>query len=765
MGLRAAVREWFKTTPPTKDAGYTQSPLISGNGQTYNPDELLSRKGRGIYDDMLKDEQLKAVYRFRRNATTAREWEFEFDEEVKDQLGEQEAQRRIDLFTQIIKRMPGSFKLRLDGVMSAMAYGYSLTNKVYEQFEHEGSTWFGIKTLRTKPAFTFTFKVDAYGNMLELRQQVSGRDEPMDIKRFIHYVVNPDVDEYYGRSELIEAYRAWFSKAKTIDFMNVHMERCASGFNVLTPAAGGTELTPGTPAHTRMQESLNSLRNSTGIIIPKNYTLTTTMPKGIEAFDKAIQSHDMALAKALLVPNLLGLSQQGDHGGYSQSQTQLEAFLWMLDSDAKQLEEALNEQLFDELGEINFGDKLYPYFCLLPLSKAQMYEALRVWRDLVTAGAAQASDTDEARVRKILGMPDKGTPLQPGVDPTQQPGNGGTPKQDGAGDKENGDTPPMPQEGDTQETIIGRSKAIIEYIREKFGYAETKPAAAHTHELSVDAKRVDFAAIAKGSALIETKHKHDLAAAMDALIKYGATYAPADGLENLTKFKFPSDLVKAVRTVGRKVLSDSWNLGEQEAAKETRIKTMRRMPDKNYAALRDKAAKYLDARSFLMAGSLTDDALALIKQAIVNGIKYSKSAAEIRTDIYAAAARKGMISVVLAKEALGDALGVEEPDYRLNTVIRTNTFDAINEARFDYFNDPDLKGFVEAMEYSAILDDRTTDICIELAGQTHAADDPGWDTYRPPNHFNCRSILVPVLKGDTWEESDWPTITPQEGFK
>ncbi len=103
---------------------------------------------------------------------------------------------------------------------------------------------------------------------------------------------------------------------------------------------------------------------------------------------------------------------------------------------------------------------------------------------------------------------------------------------------------------------------------------------------------------------------------------------------------------------------------------------------------------------------------------------------------------------------------------RLSTVVRTNTFEAINEARYSYFTDPSIGDFVEALEYSAILDSRTTQICRHLDGQVHAVDGEIWNgPYRPPNHFNCRSLLIAVMQEDEWQESDAPTVEPQEGFK
>jgi uncharacterized protein with gpF-like domain len=98
----------------------------------------------------------------------------------------------------------------------------------------------------------------------------------------------------------------------------------------------------------------------------------------------------------------------------------------------------------------------------------------------------------------------------------------------------------------------------------------------------------------------------------------------------------------------------------------------------------------------------------------------------------------------------------------------------MKKARYSHFTDPALDGFVEAIEYSAILDDRTTDLCKHLDMRIYESDDPIWDEYRPPNHFNCRSLLIPVTIIDTevvgkdnlegTRYSKQPILEPQEGF-
>jgi SPP1 gp7 family putative phage head morphogenesis protein len=50
------------------------------------------------------------------------------------------------------------------------------------------------------------------------------------------------------------------------------------------------------------------------------------------------------------------------------------------------------------------------------------------------------------------------------------------------------------------------------------------------------------------------------------------------------------------------------------------------------------------------------------------------------------------------------------------------------------------------LQYSAIEDERTSDICAPLEGVTLPVDDPFWNKFTPPNHFNCRCLLLQVSK-------------------
>jgi SPP1 gp7 family putative phage head morphogenesis protein len=54
------------------------------------------------------------------------------------------------------------------------------------------------------------------------------------------------------------------------------------------------------------------------------------------------------------------------------------------------------------------------------------------------------------------------------------------------------------------------------------------------------------------------------------------------------------------------------------------------------------------------------------------------------------------------------------------------------------------KDVLPNLEYSAVLDENTSDICEPLNGIVAPVDDPIWDTISPLNHFNCRCLILQV---------------------
>ena len=91
---------------------------------------------------------------------------------------------------------------------------------------------------------------------------------------------------------------------------------------------------------------------------------------------------------------------------------------------------------------------------------------------------------------------------------------------------------------------------------------------------------------------------------------------------------------------------------------------------------------------------------------------------------------------------------------RLETIVRTNTTDAYNQGRLSEFLDPDMRLLMNGFRYSAVLDERTTPVCQFLDDKVFPPDSPAVQELVPPRHFNCRSILVPLIVGEEFDEED-----------
>ncbi len=386
------------------EVGWSETTIYSTRDfPKYNPDDLLSRKGYGIYRKMMTDEQVKAVVRFKRDAITSRDWYFECEH---DDLTPEEKDERIEFFCKAANGIRGSWLDAMNGIMSAMYHGFSMTEKVYRVEDTEYGPRIVPDKLRLRPFDTFYFYTDTHGSIIRIVQKLEGTEQDIDADKFIHYVQNPDYDEHYGSSELREAYRAWFSKDITIRMQNIYLERMASGFIWVAPKEGKS-LSASSTEYAQLQKVLTNISTKTALILPSGMELNVVHPSNTDAYERAISQADKAIAKALLVPNLMGISEQGQTGSYSQSQTQLEAFLWTLDADATRLEEILNEQLFKEVGDLNYGDGYYPKFRFKPVSDAKKMEIVRTWQSLVQAGAVEVTETDEAHLRELLDIPSK----------------------------------------------------------------------------------------------------------------------------------------------------------------------------------------------------------------------------------------------------------------------------------------------------------------------------------------------------------------------
>lgn len=826
-----AWRDFFRSKVPALSEPYRDQPVnvvithdINEHyqsvldGKRWNPDDLVGVKGLPIYSKMLVDEQVKSVTEFKLNAILGRGYQFKFPGKTK--LSKTEQVERIDVFETVLRRMRGSFVDSLEGIASGREYGFSITEKVYGDIEVESKTYTGINMLLTREPGSFEFYADDYGLLKKIEQRTAKAAViPVDRDKVIHYVHKPKWDLIYGRSELRSAYRAWYAKEQLVRLWLLHLERFGSGVWKATQE-GDSNLNHASREYEAFKAALLNVRALSSIILPKGVTAEIEYPTSTDQYEKALQYFDLAIAKSQLVPNLLGLSHTGQTGAYSQSQTQFEAFFWTTSADGSRLAECLNEELFRDLGDQNWGDGDYPAFCFKPVSMEHIKWMLTTWKDLMNVKAVIATEEDERFIRQMLEMPERDPEAEPLIDPmadrqqefTEEQAMLANERADKEMDlrmKEAAKKAVMSVQTQLDELKTKLTSAVNVTVhnpaplsspsahqpRDDANDGEGGRVVPHGELRSSTLEQFTRASMRVNFSVIE-KRTDDFAQSvipnLATLVAKAAKRTLGDDANMATLMdEEPSDVAAIelhsadkgkLKGACRDLLVQSWTLGSDLASNEIQRACGERLGfaarKTQFANLRDNAAAYFDTQSFRMAGDTSDQVKKIIQQELQNGIKFGKTIAEVRVAIWERLVARGLTTLdavngVETADSVVDALrelnlpDVEDVAPYLNTLVRTNTFEALNEARYAEFTDPAVSDFVEALEYAAVLDSSTTTICRALNGKIYRADSDQWNTIRPPNHFNCRSVLVPITVIDGWDgqESAPTDVQPAEGFK
>lgn len=783
--------------PPLEEVGYYNTLMsLQGELMPYVPDSLVAAKGAKIYAKMMRDDQVKAVMRFKQYGIVARG--YSFDKEAENA----EHEKMAEFFQAVIVKIKGSWRSAMLGVLSCMETGYSVSEEVFAPIEWEERTYWGLKAIKLRPFNTFRFKLDKHGNIEKIEQDILNGAERVTIPldKVIHMVHQPMVDEIYGESDLRACYRDYWSKDIIIKMRNIFLERFAGG---LATVEMSKAITP--KAQAGIERFLSNISARAGATFPEGAKLELHSPKSTDAFEKGIAQCDKAIAKACLVPNLLGLSEQGSTGSYAQSKTQFDAFMFILDELAEELEEILNEQIFKQLALWNFGTEDFPRFKFDPLSDAQIMALTERWADLIHKGAAERTEEDENWVRKLLGAPEKPeedetTDVSPTtalngqqvvaltgivndvvsgkytkktgeqlifhsfpvsleqaeailadveegeMEPDETPPLEGEPGDEGdEGSLDKPGSPSPPPEGEEQLPPPNKEDVNKELIA-KLG-DEVKREFAEKPWLN----RVNFKAIANVLDQNEAGLAADLALTaqdieasiirqVDAIVGDKATSAVNP--KEVTTIKVQSNHKSALQRSIAKSMS--------KTAFEAIDQAQRELPKKRFASMETSIKNYIASRSFTSVRKLVTDIETEVTNIMLNAVEYDYSLPET-------------IAVMKDSAKLSGIWGVGEAAHRMEALARTLHSDIMNKARQEFFGPVQKDGFIQAYEYAAVLDQRTTAVCESLHGRVRRE----WAERTPPNHMQCRSLLVPITVQDPWDgkQSRIPAAgTPHEGF-
>ena len=207
-----------------------------------------------------------------------------------------------------------------------------------------------------------------------------------------------------------------------------------------------------------------------------------------------------------------------------------------------------------------------------------------------------------------------------------------------------------------------------------------------------------------------------------------------------------------LRDAFRDILRRGWDAGGADARQEVGdLKQYAEQHDYATPSFTPRAAlKWLREKTFWVTDLLDDDVINDTRAALLSGLKVGETTAATVERLW-----KVFEKYIGDPNVLKD--GEPLPPSRLETIVRTNNTDAYNHGRMTEFVRPDMLPFITALRYSAILDSRTTPVCEFLHEKLFTPDQMVSSGLLPGNHFNCRSIIVPIVVGEKVNKSDFIT--------
>lgn len=369
----------------------------------YNPNELLSIRGYRVVDKMLQDDQVKSALHLKKLAICAPGYEILNPDGVE---GDYEP---TDFIKEVFEEMEGTFVSTIKDMLTCLDYGYSITEKVWQVDKPieslGGKKMIVLSALKTRSPRDVIFTMDEYGNILGLKQQL--KEIPID--KLIIYTHEGRFGNPYGTPDIHAAYRPWWIKDNAYKWMAMLLERMGIPpiFFLYSNAYTAADIAV-------LKEVVKSLQAGTGGAIPRPTKAEDLEPWAPELADNVsqvflptIEHLNKSIARAILVPALLGLSDQGSVGALARSETEFKVFMLVVDGIRQYLGQAIiQEQVIEPLIQLNFpAGTQQPKFVWKPLMDEVKTDLYTTWNSMVTSGVVTAQPEDEDAIRAKFKMP------------------------------------------------------------------------------------------------------------------------------------------------------------------------------------------------------------------------------------------------------------------------------------------------------------------------------------------------------------------------
>lgn len=591
-----------------------------------------------------------------------------------------------DLLCALTDEIDEPFLEQVEELLTGYEYGFSLTEKI---FKVSDDSKLRLKCLKTRHPNSWLMHQDDLGYVTRFQQNTAKGYKDINPKSLIHFVNNKRFQNAYGTSDLRAAYAAWFAKRHVVRYYGIFMEGSAKPIPV-----GKYNKNAPQSAVDKLFNVLKNFQAKTAITIPDDITVDFLESKSNgEAYSKAINIFNMFIGRALFIPDLLGISGSETGGGsFSLGTQQIKMFLMHIDKRRRSLEDLINRHIIKPMVIYNYGfvEKM-PKFQFNPLEDAQATEYAKQWLEFVKAKICQPTEAEINHFRNLIKFPQSDIEFINPPDPT--------------GDINLSDPiePTEEKEVEKEDPPVKEFKSMKMDIGDYYKKVNFK---------AIENKLNDYdQSIIDDTRRVVNKIYEDL---YEQLSKKKIVHSQDLARAETIKLRYLKELKQVMKNSFMQLYKDA-----QGQASAELLKSEFKNP-----ILGDDFLQILEDETFAFIGDWQYNVLKNARVQLASAIKDGKPLSEVISALDIDA--KKLSSEQIARYA------------------RTKHTEVLNKGRLEFFKE---SGVVAAYQYSAVLDDVTSELCASLNGKVFkAGDEPV-----PPLHFNCRSVLIPITKYEDFD--------------
>ena len=682
--------------------------------------DLVGSSASDIFDKMRRsDPKVKMCLMAIMNPIKGATWSVEPADETPD------AQKQADLVTKaILESRKKRWEIFLHEILTMIPFGYSLFERTHETVldDPEFGTYvtyksFGWRSPRTIERWNLDKDTGKLVSVDQFAFGDSQKNSTMDARFLTLFSMDREGDLFEGMSMLRPCYGAWLRKNTYLKLQAIGIEKYA----VPTPILSVPEGRENSPQFANAKAVLQAYTShqSQFITLPEGWSFVLT-PTTFDSskVQASIDAENAEIVNAFMA-NFLLLGQSGS-GSWALSTDLSDFFLGGIEHIASQICEVFNDQVIPEIIDINFGpQKNYPFMQCSGISDKAGKELAEILNILATSQYIKPDDRLEEHLRVRYGLPEvdtESTREPPAPPAPQMPGQvmpGAPAKPDAESDPEPEKTDPSGENPDPDEEPKASDEKSITLVDKNGSIVLAEPP---RRQMTNDTKAMralmkENTAI-MGRALVKR--------VMSRLSKTSAaTRTSAIKNQKISgTSKYSAALLDQLAETSERALMRA--RGEVPKQKNAKLAEFELLPK--------DLQKRLKSQSKLLAETQAADLEKAVFFQFNSGIDQPDEF--IRRD-------------------LNEAVDTFSEGPSVTASAGNSTALAVNEARNAFFFSNDVLEEVYAFKF--VNTDPISAICRNIsnegAGRVFDKDDPAAASFMPPLHHNCKSYIVPILKG------------------